>query len=315
MMSPTPSRRDVLHLASGCLVAGIPASIVGQEIPGSCGLAIGTYGLQSLTLEEAIDLVAETGYDGIEITTFPGFTGDPEALDASRRRDLKQRLADQGLRLGALMADLHPSDDDARHAEQSEQLLRLIELAHDLADEPPLIQTVLGGKDWEKSKALFRDRLAGWLQICADQKGRLSIKPHRGHAMSKPEDAVWLFQQLGKPRRIRMVYDYSHYALREPALSIADTVATALPWTNYIAVKDAVEVEGKARFALAGEGKNWDHADIIRAFHEGGYRGDFCCEVSSQIWKGDPNYDAVAATKTCFENMAGAFERAGVERG
>lgn len=315
MLSKTPSRREFLQTAAGTLAAsGIPGIVRAQSEMPTCGLAIGTYGLQSLKLEKAIDLVAETGYDAIEITTFPDFTGDPAALDASRRKDLKKRLADQGLRPSALMADLHPSDDDKRHAEQSESLLRLIELANDLADDAPLIQTVLGGKDWEKSKTLFRDRLAGWLQICADQKGTLSIKPHRGHAMSTPENAVWLFEQLGGTRRIRMVYDYSHYALREPGLTIAETVETSLPWTNYIAVKDAIEVDGKVRFALAGEGEKWDHAAIIKAFHQGGYRGDFCCEVSSQIWKGDPDYDAAAATKTCYENMAAAFERAGVKR-
>ncbi|MCB1229783.1 MAG: sugar phosphate isomerase/epimerase [Verrucomicrobiae bacterium] len=314
MHSTQSTRRDFLSLTGGGLAAGLPfASLAADKAP-TCGLAIGTYGLQSLTIENAIRLVAETGFDGIEITAFPGFTGDPEALNGRHRKDLRNQIADGGLRLCALMADLHPSAEDDRHAEQCKQLIRLVELAHELADSPPVIQTVLAGKSWEDEKNLFRDRLADWLQIAVDQKGILSIKPHRGHAMSKPEEAVWLFEQLGSTRRLRMVYDYSHYALREPGMSIEETVNTALPWTNYVAVKDAVEVDGKVRFALAGEGKNWDHADVIRAFHSGGYRGDFCCEVSSQIWKSDPAYDPVVATRTCYRNMVAAFERAGVKR-
>ncbi len=313
---PAQRRRDFLTQSAAFLgVAPLGSRLPALSAEGdTCGLAIGTYGLQALSLEEAIDLVADTGYDAIELTTFPGYTGDPEALDAARRRDLKKRLVDRGLRLCALMADLHPAAEADKHASQSRQLRQLIELARDLADEPPLIQTVLGGKVWEDSRDLFRDRLADWLQIAADQKGVLSIKPHRGHAMSTPEHAAWLFEQLGKPRRIRMVYDYSHYALREPVMTIADTVEQSLPWTNYVAVKDAVEVDGKVRFALAGEGTSWDHAEIIKALHLAGYRGDFCCEVSSQIWKSDPAYDAVEATKTCHRNLAEAFERAGVKR-
>ena len=53
---------------------------------------------------------------------------------------------------------------------------------------------------------------------------------------------------------------------------------------------------------------------MIRAFYEGGYRGDFCCEVSSQIWKMNLSYEPVAATRLCYENMAKAFEKAGVPR-
>lgn len=309
------NRRAFLTAAGALpLATSMPLPLTAAEAK-TCGLAIGTYGLQSLSLDDSIDLVAETGYDAIEITTFAGFTGDPKSLDAGRRRDLKKRASDHGLRICALMADLHPSADDAKHAEQSEQLMQLFALAHDLAESPPLVQTVLGGKSWEGEKNLFRDRLAGWMQIAADQRGTLSIKPHRGHAMSRPEDAIWLFEQLGKPRRVRMVYDFSHYAFRESAMTIADTVESSLPWTNYVAVKDAVEVDGKVRFALAGESGNQDHAEIVRAFHAGGYHGDFCCEVSSQIWKSDPSYDAVAATKTCYRNLSAAFEKAGVARG
>jgi sugar phosphate isomerase/epimerase len=89
-------------------------------------------------------------------------------------------------------------------------------------------------------------------------------------------------------------------------------VREAMPHLNYVAVKDAVKDGDQVRFALAGEGGAWDQAEVISALYDGGYRGDFCCEVSSQVWKNNPSYDPVAATKTCFENLKGAFERAGV---
>ncbi len=38
----------------------------------TCGLAIGTYGLQSMSVEDAIRLIAKTGYDAVEITVFAG---------------------------------------------------------------------------------------------------------------------------------------------------------------------------------------------------------------------------------------------------
>ncbi len=283
---------------------------------GGCKLSIGTYGLQSMPLAEAIRLIAKTGYDALEITSFEGMTGSPDALNSKgSRTEIQSVIADSGIPLGALMVNLQPQNDDAVHREQLETLRALIELAHDLVpDSPPMLQTVLGGKDWEESKNLFRDRIADWNQVAADQKIVISIKPHRSHAMGTPENAAWIIEQLGNPRRLKMVYDYSHYAFHEPPLSIEETVEAALPITNYVAVKDAVQKDGKVEFALAGESESWDHAEIIRAFYEGGYRGEFCCEVSSQIWKKSPEYDPIAATRTCYDNMTAAFERAGVPR-
>ena len=282
------------------------------QAPVACGLGISTYGLQSLDLESAIKRVAATGYDCVEITAFEGFTGDPLLVSKERRAGIQKLLVDHKLRLCALMADLHPNADDAVHAKQKDSLKRMAEMGHDVAPKQPLlIQTVLAGKDWETSKMLFRDRLADWVKVAAEMKFTLVIKPHRMQAMSRPEDAIWLFKQLGEPKQLRMIYDYSHFHHREPQMTIADTVAQSLPWTVYVASKDVVMKDGKAAFALTGEAGDLDHADIVKAFVAGGYTGDFCCEVSSQIWKAK-GYDAIAATNTCYKNLAAAFQRAGV---
>ena len=45
-----------------------------------------------------------------------------------------------------------------------------------------------------------------------------------------------------------------------------------------------------------------------------GYRGDISCEVSGMVWS-RADYDAIAAARTCYQNLAPAFERAGIERG
>ncbi|MDF1738173.1 MAG: TIM barrel protein [Verrucomicrobiales bacterium] len=313
----TVSRRGFLNAGLMAGTVGVGGGSLLAAGKSTCGLAIGTYGLQSMPLPDAIRLVGKTGFDAIEITVFSGMTGDPASalISDESRKAVRAALDETGLRLCALMADLRPEADDTKHYAQLPKLNQYIQLARELCPEnPPLIQTVLGGKVWENSKELFRDRIANWNQVLADQKGYLSIKPHRGSAMSTPENAVWLLKQLGNPRRIKMVYDYSHYALRESELTIADTVETALPITNYVAVKDAEAVGDKVRFALPGETDTWDQSEVLKRFYGGGYRGDFCCEVSSQIWRNNPDYDPVKATQTCYENMAKAFEKAGIER-
>lgn len=307
---PLMNRRTFLKHSALSTTAAMTSHAA--KAPVACGLGISTYGLQSMDLESVIKLVAATGYDCVELTAFEGFTGDPLLVSKERRAGIQKLLGDQKLRLCALMADLHPNSDDAVHAKQKDSLKRMAELGHDVVPEQPLlIQTVLAGKDWETSKMLFRDRLADWVKVAEEMKFTLVIKPHRLQAMSRPEDAIWLFKQLGEPKQLRMIYDYSHFHHREPVMTIADTVAQSLPWTVYVASKDVVMKDGKAVFALTGEGGEFDHAEIIKAFVAGGYTGDFCCEVSSQIWKAK-GYDAIAATKTCYTNLAAAFQRAGV---
>lgn len=306
----SPSRRHFLKTGAAAAIAGPASTFAGPERK-SCCIAIGTYGLQSLPLIDALKLIAKTGYHFAEISVFPGMTGEPTKLSPTDRKEISK------LELGicALMADLKPSADKKKHVETTDELKRILDLARDLNPVyPPLVQTILGGKNWDNDKNLFRDRVADWMQICADQKIELSVKPHRNHAMSTPAEAAWLLKQLGSSKWVGMTYDASHYAFRD-GLPLAETIATALRITNYVAVKDAIKLDGgKIGFALAGTTGNPDIAQIVKSFNEGGYRGEFCCEVSSLIWKKDPNYDPVAATQICYKNMVTAFKKAGVKR-
>ncbi len=312
-MQPIPSRRQFIKTGGALTIAG-STSLLAAPDDTTCGIAIGTYGLQSLPLIDALQLISDTGYDAAEITVFPGMSGEPGKLTEAGRSAIRTLTNSTGMRICALMADLKPNSDDSKHAATTEELNRIIDLARDIAPEsPPLIQTILAGKQWEDERDLFRDRLADWMQICADQKIQLSIKPHRGHAMSTPAHAAWLLKQLGNSRWLSMVYDASHYAFRD--MPVEKTITEALPITKYIAVKDAVRQDsGKVTFALAGTSGNPDLSQIVSGFHKGGYRGDFCCEVSSLIWRKDPKYDPVAATKICYQNMVEAFQKAGVPR-
>ena len=165
-----------------------------------------------------------------------------------------------------------------------------------------MIQSVLGGGEWERKKSLFRDALGPWVEAAAKAGVQLAIKPHRSHAMSKPEQGIWLIDQLKAAITLRLVYDYSHYAFRD--IAAAATVAKALPYTGYVVMKDAVMLDGKVGFLLPGEAGSLPHADILKQFIEGAYRGEFCCEVSSHVWK-RKGYDPARAIKTCFDNMTG----------
>ncbi|MCP4787658.1 MAG: sugar phosphate isomerase/epimerase [Fuerstiella sp.] len=311
------TRRDVLQLGLfglGCLTgkAAAGSSTSANLYSDHLLLGFSTYGMKSLTTEVAINHIARIGFDSVEITVWPDWNAAPANMPAKRRRTVRTQLADCGLRLTSLMEHVLPSESDAEHAAHRTRLASVFELAGDLCpSQPPLVQTVLGGGQWEKKRNLLRDRVGDWLDLATERQTILAIKPHRGGVMSRPEEAVWLINQLGRSRHLRIVYDYSHYAYRD--MSIEDTVSTALPYLAHVAVKDAVEEGDRIVFKLPGQAGTIPYADLLRRLFDGGYRGDISCEVSGMVWN-KPGYDPVAAAEACYRSVNGAFTQANVPR-
>ena len=314
MKSPI-TRREFCHsIGSGfALGAFVPTfAQVLQDRPEGLSLGIGNYGMQSYKVEEAIQLIAGLKFDAIELTVLPEWDSSPGKLSGERRSAVRRLLIDTGLTLTSLMENLTPSATDAEHLKTLDRLKLAAELGHELApDMPPLIQTVLGGGEWSEKKSLFRDRLGDWQRVAESTKTVIAIKPHRSGAMSQPDQAAWLLEQLGSSPWMGMIYDYSHYAMR--GLSVAETVKSAFPTTVQIVVKDVLNKGDQFEFALPGEANTFDHAEILTDFYKSGYRRSVCCEVSSQVFRRQ-GYDAAVAAKACYEFMNQVFEKGGIPR-
>lgn len=294
--------------------AGIPVAKAhaAKESPRSMSLSVGNYGMQSFKVEEAIGAIAKVGFDGLELTMMEGWDSAPKHLSGERRQSVRRTIRDEGLVLNSLMEDLTPSSVDSEHQKTLDRLKQAAELAHDLAPaRHPVIQTVLGGGNWNEKKNLYRDRVGDWLRVNQSAQTILAIKPHRRGAMSQPADAAWIITELGNSPWLKMVYDYSHYAFRD--LSIEETIKTAAPLTVQVAVKDAVMRGKEIEFALPGEANTIDYVEILNRFAEAGYQNDVCCEVSSLVFRRE-GYDAVAALKASYSKINQAFESAKVTR-
>ncbi len=291
-------------------IAGADERIVDSSGRG-CLLGFSTYGMPSLTSEEALDVLAEIGFDAVELAVRNGSDADSAKLTPARRKAIRDRVDNSTMRLTSLMEHVSPTTDE-QQAVALKRLKLAVDVAHDLSPEaPPLVQTVLGNGDYERLKTQLRDRLGQWVDLADASQTTIAIKPHRGGVVSQPAEAVWLFNQLGNPNRLRMVYDYSHYIYRD--LSLAETIEASLPYVVHVAVKDAVLNNDRVEFKLPGEAGTIDFAELIRRLHAGGYRGDINCEVSSMVSK-QPVYDAIAAARLCYRNLSTAFERSGVDR-
>jgi len=272
-----------------------------------------TYGMKVLKTERAIKVLADIGYDSVELNVWPGWDADSATLSANRRKAIRSSLADHQLKLTGLMEKFKTTNRTTDLKFTLDRIRLAGELGHDLSpDHQPVIQSTLGGKKWEDMKELYLRQLEKYLKVAEEVETIVAVKPHRGGAMSRPSEAAWLLEKLGRPKWLRMCYDYSHYDFR--GMKMSDTIKTALPYTAHIAIKDATKDGDRIRFVNPGVAGRIDYGNLLRQFYAGGYRGDVCCEVSGQVWN-VKGYDPVASARQCYKLISPSFRKAKVPRG
>jgi sugar phosphate isomerase/epimerase len=313
--SQDPHRRKFLKQAALAAMAGAASlnDIVAAAAPKArMTLGFSTYGMRGMKTEDAIMALAKIGYDAVELNIWPGRDFDAAKVSPKRAKAVGKLAEYWSIKVSALMENLKVEQDAKKHAGVLERLRRAAELSHQIApDAPPLIETTLGGGEWGKVKGLYQERLADWDKVGRETGVVMTIKPHRFGAMNRPAHAIELIKALGSPKQLRMAYDFSHYAHRD--MTLEATVEEALPFTSFVAIKDTVMVDGKARFVLPGESGQIDYVKLLKLLQQGGYRGDINCEISGMV-SGQKGYDPIKAAETSYANIAPAFVKAGAPR-
>jgi inosose dehydratase len=178
------------------------------------------------------------------------------------------------------------------------------QIGHDLSpDNPPVIESVGGGGKWAEVKNEFRDNLSHWAEAGKASKTIVCLKPHRFGAVNRPEDAVWLADQIKSPW-LKLAYDYSHFIHRD--IDFEGSLKTMIPHTRFIHVKDTIIKDGKPRFVIPGESGQIDYAKLVSLSAKLDYRGDINTEISGQVW-GQKGYDPIATAIASYKNLATAF--------
>lgn len=304
-MSHSITRRECLQLGAAAILGSRLAAIDKPAPAITFGFSL--YGMKSLPLEEALSSCSKIGYDAVELALMPGYHADPAKFDKITRKKTRERLAEMKLTLPALMENLPPDVDDAKHKGQLDRLKAACELGRDLApDMQPVIETILGGKvdQWDNLKDHFAKRLVDWAKLAEAEKTVICIKPHRMNAMNLPEHVKWLIDRVGSSW-LRVAYDWSHYERRN--LTMKGTMESLIPLTRFVHVKDTIFEKDLAKFVLPGEGET-DYGELLKLLKEQRYVGCVCVEVSGMV-SSKKDYDPIAAAKKCYEKLAPAFGR------
>jgi inosose dehydratase len=309
------SRRDFSHMIVGAGLAALaspPRLAAAVPSRSTVGLTIGTYGMKNLATPDALRLIKETGYDGLQLCLMPGWPADPAKLSAEDRRTLRRQIEDSGLALPSTIESIPLKGTPDGKAKNLERLKRAVALGNELApSRPPYLDTILGRKkaEWDAVKESMADELRGWVPVLEDGNTTLTFKPHAGDAVQSPERVRWLLKAVGSPR-IRIVFDYSHFYVEGYPLD--ETLRQLITYSPLIVVKDSEGTSEKHTFLLPGDSKT-DYLAYFRLLRELGYSGFVNVEVSGMVHR-KPEYQPAPTTKLCYQRLAPLMDRAGLVR-
>jgi inosose dehydratase len=294
------SRRSLLLAAPLALLRAAPPT----------GFCIGTYGMKDLPIDTALRLIAGIGYDGVELSLMPGWPCDPAVMSMGDRKRLLALLGETGLTVAAFNEALIIGTES--RAGNLERLKRAADLAHHLVpDGPRIVETMIGGKtaDWPASKAQVVDELRAWVALADERDLTVCFKPHANHAVHNSSRALETLRAVDSAR-LRICYDYCHMFVASESLE--SSLRALAPHIGFITLKDARWTDGGHEFLLPGDGST-DYPLYFRLLKELGYSGWVAAEVTAMIWR-KPGYDASAAARKAYANVAPAWTAAGLPR-
>lgn len=279
-------------------------------------IAYGTYAMPTTPLEDALPLLAEIGYEGVELCIGPQHIGStPAELTPERRKRLRGLLEQHRLGIPALFVARRPvlEPDAAKHQENIDFVLQSVELARDLGVERPVISLGIGGKSpqWEEVRNLIVDRLGDYARVARENNFVLAGEAHANAAVDRSDRALWVMQQVNHPN-VGLHFDIVHFYLAGE--NEAEAVQRLLPITVHTHIMDARRhSDGSFDLLLLGQG-DLDSTTYVRTMYDEGWNDFITLEVSMRIWSRD-DYDPLEAARYSYRSLEKAFREANVPRG
>jgi hydroxypyruvate isomerase len=276
-------------------------------------IAYGTYAMPTVPLERALRMIAEIGYDGVELCISPKHKSMPDDLDSATRQKLKEMLSEFNLGIPSLFMLGHVlTEDEEAHKERLELVKQVMQIARDLdMGESPVISTGIGGRTamWETHRDLLLQQLEDYAKLASDEGFVLAVEAHCNAMIDRTERAVWLMETVNNPL-VRLHFDIVHFYLAgEP---ITETVKKLLPYTAHTHVTDAIILEDGFKLVALGHGEI-DCVEYVKAMHEAGWDDFITVEVSTMVWS-QKDYSPYAVAALSYSTLNSAFKSAGVPR-
>ncbi|CAA9575215.1 MAG: hypothetical protein AVDCRST_MAG19-3256 [uncultured Thermomicrobiales bacterium] len=277
-------------------------------------LSYSTWGMPTVPIDVAVAHCAALGFDGLELAVIPGWVTDAATLGPGERRRIRRLYDKHALALCGLSGNtplLAP--DPGEHRRNVARFRGYLDLAAELQrpGERLAVSTTSGGRppEWDAVKGRLAARV-GELAEHARQAGVVvAMEPHVGAALSRPEQVLWLLDQVDSPA-LSVHFDVSHFNVQ--GMDMEDVVARLAPRSIHTHVKDERGRAPDHEFLVPGEGE-MDYVRYLRAMDHAGYAGHIVVEISVMVQR-RPGYDPLAAATRSYRVLADAFPAAGVPR-
>lgn len=277
-------------------------------------LAFSTWGMQQTPIDLAVAHCARLGFDGLELTVIPRWPTDAANLDAAARRHIRKLYDDHGIALCGLSGNTPMLVDDPAQARRNRETFKgYLDLAaawQQPGEQLSVTTTSAGAiEDWENEKERLVE-IFGELVTHARRAGVIvGVEPHVNQALCRPEQAIWLVEQVDSPA-LRLHFDISHFNVQGDPME--RTIAQLAPYSAHTHVKDERGIAPDHQFLIPGEG-DMDYVNYLRWMDRAGYSGYIAVEISLMV-QARPGYDALAAATQSYAVVSKAFEEAGIER-
>ncbi len=186
MNLPLPRRTALQFIACATLAARNAGAATSAR---SIGFGFSLYGMKQLSMLDALKVCAEAGYDCVELPVMPDWPAAPQRLSSDARSQIRDALAENQLRLSAIMENLVLLAPDVEHAANLDRLRSAAALGHELQPgQRVVIESVMGGKpsDWDAVRSAMVDRLGTWAEVGKQTESIIAVKAHVSGAAHRP---------------------------------------------------------------------------------------------------------------------------------
>jgi sugar phosphate isomerase/epimerase len=250
----------------------------------------GTNGLTSHRLEDAIDLLADLGYDGVALTLdhlhLDPFARDLPARTAAVRRRLERHGLAVVVETGArFLLDPRRKHEptfvsDERREARVDYLHRAVEVAADLGAEAVSFWsgTLPAGTDTATGWERLTDGVVRVLALAERREVVCAFEPEPGMFVDTLDSLLELRRRLDDPALLRVTLDLGHVVCNEPR-GLAATIHRAGNLIANVQVDDMVP--GVHEHLEIGTG-DVDFVEALGALREAGYAGLASLELPRQ---------------------------------
>jgi sugar phosphate isomerase/epimerase len=284
-MNSTQGRRTFIKSLIGLpAMAMVPrpstAGTIPENIPGRLKTSLNFYSLNepltkgTLTLEQALDFCAETGFDGVDITGYY-FKGYPSVPADDYLFHIKRKVFAHGMEISGtgVRNDFTIADSNKRQQEV-DLVKRWIEVAAKI--DAPVIRIFSGT---QKNEGYTKQQVMEWMlrdiQVCAEfgkQHGVVIGLQNHNDFLQTAEEINHVIESINS-EWLGLILDTGSYRIHNPYSEIEKSIKHAINW------------QIKEKIFLDGTEVDIDMTKLMTIIRSSGYRGYLPIET---LGSGDP---------------------------